>query len=280
MTPEERDELLAAYALGSLSGPEANAVEELVRSDPEAARQLAEYQEVADLVALDAPLQRADPALRARVLRAARQPERAERSERRRIPIIQALAVAALLAAFAVAVGWGVQLQGELDTLREESAALQVAVASDSRRIDVLDRELVTGGEQELRNALAQVQDTHQRSVAILADPDVSTAQLVSAQAGHGASGHCVWSAAENAGVLIAQALPPLPLGTLYEVWLDDGVNVVSAGTFLPEAEGDAQVLIEVGVAFAPRFVIVTPTQPCGADGPQPPIVLSGDFTP
>ncbi|MYB40919.1 MAG: hypothetical protein F4X76_01770 [Chloroflexi bacterium] len=277
MTSEERDGLLAAYALGSLSGPEANAVEELARSDPAAASQLAEYQEVADLIALDTPLQRADPALRARVLRAARQ---TERSRRRRVPIPQLLAIAALLAAVAVAVGWGVQLQGELDTLREESAALQVAVASDSRRIDVLDRELVSGTEQELRNALAQVKNTHQRSVAILADPDVSTAQLVSAQAGHGAGGRCVWSIAENAGVLIAQALPPLPLGTLYEVWLDDGVNVVSAGTFLPEAEGDAQLLIEVGVPFAPRFVIVAPTQPGEADGPQPPIVLSGDFTP
>ena len=277
MTSEERDGLLAAYALGSLSGPEANAVEELARSDPAAASQLAEYQEVADLIALDTPLQRADPALRARVLRAARQ---TERSSGRRVPIPQVLAIAALLAAVAVAVGWGVQLQGELDSLREESAALQVAVASDSRRIDVLDRELVSGTEQELRNALAQVKNTHQRSVAILADPDVSTAQLVSAQAGHGAGGRCVWSAAENAGVLIAQALPPLPLGTLYEVWLDDGVNVVSAGTFLPEAEGDAQLLIEVGVPFAPRFVIVAPTQPGEADGPQPPIVLSGDFTP
>lgn len=277
MTSEERDAQLAAYALGSLSGSEANAVEELARTDPAAARELAEYQEVADLIALDAPLERADPALRARVLRAARQ---TERSGRRRIPILQALAVAALLAAFAVAVGWGVQLQGELDTLREESAALQVAVASDSQRIDVLDRELVSGTEQDLRNALAQVKDTHQRSVAILADPDVSTAQLVGAQAGHGASGRCVWSAAENAGVLIAQALPPLPLGTLYEVWLDDGVNVLSAGTFLPEAGGDAQVLIEVAGPFAPRFVIVSPTQPGEADGPQPPIVLSGDFTP
>ena len=86
MTSEERDAQLAAYALGSLSGPEANAVEELARSDPAAARQLAEYQEVADLIALDAPLQRADPALRARVLRAARQADRPGR----RVPGLRA----------------------------------------------------------------------------------------------------------------------------------------------------------------------------------------------
>ena len=33
MTPEEREELLAAYALGTLSAPDAAAVEQLVRSD-------------------------------------------------------------------------------------------------------------------------------------------------------------------------------------------------------------------------------------------------------
>ncbi len=58
-------------------------------------------------------------------------------------------------------------------------------------------------------------------------------------------------------------------------------MNGVSAGTFLHVALGRrAGVLIEVGVALAPRIVIVTPTQPDGADGPQPPIVLSGDSRP
>ena len=274
MTSEERDAQLAAYALGSLSGPEANAVEELARSDPAAARQLAEYQEVADLIALDAPLQRADPALRARVLRAARQ---ADRPGRRRIPFVQTLAIAALLAAVAVAVGWGVRLQGELDSLRQESTELQVAVASDSRRIDVLDRELVAGGDQALRAELQRVRDTHEKTVAILAARDVWTAELASAEGGHGASGRCVWSAAHNSGVLIAQGLPPLPLGILYEVWLDDGEQLISAGTFLPSTDGEAQVLIELDAPFEPRSVTIATGPPGGAGSLQPPIVLGGD---
>ena len=61
MTPQEREELLAAYALGGLSSAEASTVENLARNDPGAARELAEYQEVADLIALDAPLRRPDP---------------------------------------------------------------------------------------------------------------------------------------------------------------------------------------------------------------------------
>lgn len=273
MKPEERDELLAAYALGSLSGAEATAVEELASSDPAAARALAEYQEAADLIALDAPLVQPGPLLRARVLREAR---RTEHPQRRRIPWLPTLSIAALLAAFAVAAGWGVQLQRELDTLREESTALQVAVASDSRRIDALDREVVAGGEQPLRAELNQVRKTHERTVTILADPDVWTAELTSAEAGHGAGGRFVWSTGQGSGVLVAQALPSLPLGTLYEVWLDDGERVISAGTFLPSADGAAQVLIEPGIAFEPRSVTVATAPPGGAGSLQGPIVISG----
>ena len=277
MTPQEREELLAAYALGGLSGAEASAVEDLARNDPGAARELAEYQEVADLIALDAPLRRPDPGLRERVLSTARQ---TDRSGRRPVPILQTLAIAALVAGLAVAIGWTLRLQGEVGALRDEAAALQVAVTSDSRRIDVLDRGLVAGGDQALREELSRVRDTHQRTVAILADRDVWTAELSSAEGGHGASGSCVWSATLRSGVLIAQGLPALPLGTLYEVWLDDGERVIPVGTFLPSTAGEAQVLIELDSPFEPRSVTVATAPPGGAVSLQPPIVLSGDIAP
>jgi len=41
VTPEEREELLAAYALGTLPDQEAADVEALVRADPSAATDLA-----------------------------------------------------------------------------------------------------------------------------------------------------------------------------------------------------------------------------------------------
>ena len=51
MTPEEREELLTAYALGTLSGQDAAAVEHLIRSDSAAAADLTAYHEMADLIA-------------------------------------------------------------------------------------------------------------------------------------------------------------------------------------------------------------------------------------
>ena len=144
----------------------------------------------------------------------------------------------------------------------------------------MLDRGLVAGGDQALREELNRVRDTHQRTVAILADRDVWTAELSSAEGGHGASGSCVWSATLSSGVLIAQGLPALPLGTLYEVWLDDGERVIPVGTFLPSTAGEAQVLIELDSPFEPRSVTVATAPPGGAVSLQPPIVLSGDIAP
>ena len=277
MTSEERNELLAAYALGGLSAADASAVEELARSDPAAARELAEYQEVADLIALDAPLRPADPLLRARVLRDAR---RTERAAGRRIPILRSLAVAAVVAAFALSLGWALRLQGEVDDLRQEAVALQAAGTSYSGRIDVLERRDVGASDEAIRAELSLVRETQKQFIVVLGDPDRTTAELVSAASGHGASGRCVWSASLNAGVVIARDLPPLPLGTLYEVWLDDGVRMVSAGTFLPATDGEADVLIELDEAFEPRFVTIATAPPGGAASLQPPIVLSGDFIP
>ena len=72
MTPEERETLLAGYALGSLSTPDAVDAARLVHADPSAEAELRAYHEIADLIALSVPLRRADPALRDRVLAAAR----------------------------------------------------------------------------------------------------------------------------------------------------------------------------------------------------------------
>ena len=76
MTPEEREELLVAHARGTLSAPDAVDAEQLMRSDPSAAAQFRAYREIADLIALSVPLRQADPALRERVLAAARRSRR------------------------------------------------------------------------------------------------------------------------------------------------------------------------------------------------------------
>lgn len=274
MRPEEREELLAAYALDALSGPEADEVEALVATDPEAAEQLAAYREIADLIGLEAPLRRTDPALRERMLQSA---QRMRPTPTRRLPVLRVAAIAAALAVVAIAVSWGVRLQRTIDTLQEESATLATAVAADTQRLDVIETERVgSGGDEAVRNELQTALEAHQRIIAILADPNVQEASLESTTAGRGASGRYLWSAELGAGVVIAQQLPPLPIGTVYELWLIEGFDEVSGGTFVPTPDGDAQVLIELDFEFSPFSVAITPAPVGGSEAMPTPIVLSG----
>ncbi len=104
MSPEEREELLAAHALGALPGPEAAEVEALVRRDPGAAERLAAYREIADL----------DPAVAERMLRSAR---RMRQSGRRRFLVRRAAVITASLVVVAVlGVLIGVRLGGGDDS--------------------------------------------------------------------------------------------------------------------------------------------------------------------
>lgn len=274
MRPEEREELLAAYALDALSGPEADEVEALVAGDPEAAEQLAAYREIADLIGLEAPLRRTDPALRERMLQSA---QRMRPTPTRRFPVLRVAAIAASLAVLAGAVSWGLRLQSTIDTLQEESATLATAVAADTQRLDVIETERVgSGGDEAVRTELQTALEAHQRIIAILADPNVQEASLESTTAGRGASGRYLWSAELGAGVVIAQQLPPLPIGTVYELWLIEGFDEVSGGTFVPTPDGDAQVLIELDFEFSPFSVAITPAPVGGAAAMPQPIVLSG----
>lgn len=274
MRPEEREELLAAYALDALSGPEADEVEALVATDPEAAEQLAAYREIADLIGLEAPLRRTDPALRERMLQSA---QRMRPSPSRRFPVLRVAAVAASLAVAAIAVSWGIRLQGTIDTLQEEAASLAATIAADTERLDAIETERVgSGGDEAVRSELQTALEAHQRIIAILADPNVQEASLESTTAGRGASGRYLWSAELGAGVVIAQQLPPLPIGTVYELWLIEGFDEVSGGTFVPTPEGDAQVLIELDFEFNPFSVAITPAPVGGSDAMPTPIVLSG----
>lgn len=273
MRPEEREELLAAYALDALSGPEADEVEALIRTDADAAGQLAAYREIADLIGLEAPLRRTDPALRERMLQAA---QRMRPASSRRFPVLRVAALAAALAVVAVAVSWGVRLQRAIDTLEQESALLATAVTADTQRIDAIETERVGGGDDAIRTELQVAMDAQQRIIAILADPEVQEASLESTTAGRGASGRYLWSPELGAGVVIARQLPPLPIGTVYELWLIEGFDEVSGGTFVPSPDGDAQLLIELDFEFSPFSVAITPAPVGGAATLQPPIVLSG----
>ncbi len=274
MTPEEREELLAAYALGTLSRPDAQAVEDLVQSDRGAADALRSYHEVVDLIALSVPLRRADPALRGRVMEAARR----ETRHPRRLPSRRELAGwGVAIAASVAALAWGVQLQRDLMHLEQKNAELTAVVEADAKQ---LARLVVAAGAnftgEGLRRQLEDTMEVQQVALAVTTDPQARSSTLLPTPSGHEARGRYVWSDSATAGVVVAQDLPPLPFGNVYQAWLLQGTTAVSAGLFTPNEQGDAEVVLRPNTNIEPTSIMIAVAPQGGSAGVGRPVVLVG----
>jgi hypothetical protein len=241
MRPEEREELLAGYALGTLNAPDTAEVESLVRRDRTAAEELNSYHEFVDLIALSVPLKRADPSLRGRVLKAAR----SERRRGSRIAAITRWTPAA--AALAVVAFWAASLQTTVTDLRDDTAALSAIVQAQAKQIEQLNADdLLRDRSADAAQAIVlDVRDAQRTMIGILSDPEPMTAVLDSTSSGHGATGIYTWSSIENAGMVTLQNLPPLGIGGSYVVWVEDeDSREMLTQTFVSDSDGSARELL------------------------------------
>jgi anti-sigma-K factor RskA len=275
VTPEEREELLASYALGTLSGPDAAEVEALVRADPRAAEQLASYHDFVDLIALSVPLKRADPSLRQRVLQAARR----DRRRGSRVAAITRWAPAVAAAAvLAVVAFWAASLQTTVTDLRADTAALTAILEAQTRQLnDLAADDIARDLDADKAEAFTlEVRNAQQTMIGILSDPSSVTVELTPTSAGHGASGRYYWSALEDAGMVTVWDLPPLPLGASYVVWVEDQESrQMLKQTFVSDLEGSAKELLR-GAADADPVRIYVATQ--DFEGNTGVVVLQGVF--
>lgn len=280
MRPEEREELLTAYALGTLSEPDAAVVRDLVRSDSAAAEELAEYHAIVDMIALSAPLRHADPALRSRVLQAARRERAVGQTPARRFRRRSLLPWAVSAAVVALVLAWGVALEREMQTMNANYAALTSVVEADAKRIEAL---LMMGGDlssQVLKLELDSVTADLQLALAVSTAPDQRSSVVFPTDAGHGAAGQFLWSDQLGVGWLTAHSLPPLPLGDVYQVWLGDSERLVAASTFSPDDLGRAEVVVKPQNPLRPLRIIVAVAPDGGSREIGSPTVLDGLLEP
>jgi anti-sigma-K factor RskA len=249
---ETLQDLAAAYALGALSPDEARRFEAFLAGSPEAQREVAEYREVAALLALGGPEAAPSPDLRERVLSRMRAPSArpAAAALRRRSPQWGALA-AGLVAAVGLGFGY-VQLREARD-LRGELGRTTQRLATTS--------ELLTEREATL-NAIFEP-GVQMFQLTARGDPDPGI-QLF-------------WDQQRHRAIVHGFKLKPVPEGRAYQLWfIKDGAPVPSV-TFKPEPTGHVRVeQIPVPADGEVSAAAVTVEPESGSTQPTSPILLVG----
>jgi anti-sigma-K factor RskA len=243
---ESLHDLAAAYALGALSAEEAERFERYLAESPDAQREVAEYRDVAALLALAGPEAAPGAELRERVI--ARVGGRKVRSISRRGSPVGWLAFAASML---LAVGLALRLGSTRSELEQLRASLDGATAALATREATLEAILKPGVEMYQLTASG--------------DPDPGI-QLF-------------WDRQRNRAVVNAFRLRPVEAGKAYQLWfIQDGKPVPSV-TFKPERGGTARIeQVEVPTGGDISAAAVTLEPEAGSAQPTSPILMVGSL--
>ena len=243
-------DLAAAYALGALSSEEARRFETFLAGSPEAQLEVAEYRDVAALLALGGPEAAPSADLRQRVLSQFRGP--AARPSAARRPSAPWGALAAGLVA-AVGLGFGYVQLREARGLRAELSR-------------TMERLAETSGLLAAREA----------TLKAIFEPGVQMFQLT-------ASGdpnpllQLFWDREHHRAIVRGYKLESLPQGRAYQLWfIKDGAPVPSV-VFKPDSTGRVSVeQIPVPADGEVSAAAVTVEPESGSTKPTSPILLVG----
>ena len=249
---ETPQDLAPTYALGALSPDEARRFEAFLAGSPEAQREVAEYREVAALLALGSSDAAPSPDLRDRLLSRLRTPSTSAVVGPRRRPSSPWGALAAGLIA-AVGLGFGFVQLREAQGLRAELGRALQRLSATSERLSEREATL---------NAIFEP-GVQMFQLTASGDPD----PLI----------QVFWDRERNQAVVHGLKLKSVPSGRAYQLWfIKDGAPVPSV-TFKPESGGRVRVeSIPVPADGDVSAAAVTVEPEAGSAQPTSPILLVG----
>jgi len=244
-------DLAAAYALGALSADEVRRFEAYLAGSVEAQREVAEYREVAALLALGGPESAPSPDLRERMLARMRGLTVRASGAARRSGAPWAALAAGLVAA--VGLGFGYVQRSEVRDLRAQLGNAMQQLAQTTDRLRAREATLNSIFEPGVRMF----------QLTASGDPD-PLVQLF-------------WDRQRHRAVLHGFRLDSVPEGRAYQLWfIKDGAPVPSV-TFRPEPEGHVLVeRIEVPADGDVTAAALTVEPESGSPQPTTPIRLVG----
>jgi anti-sigma-K factor RskA len=260
------------YALGALRGKEREDFEAHLATCEECSAEVRSLGAVVNALPYALPQVDPPPALRARVLAAAGDPEASARAAVTPMPAPRQswfadpgwLAAAALVVA-AVALG------AYTANVRQRVGSLETQLGEALSRLDRSEAQLA----EAVRAA-----ERAQTRLAVLTAPDLKQVSLAGQPAAPRAAGRALWSRA-NGLLFAADALPPLPAGRIYQVWFLTPGAPVSAGLVRPDQNGRVTAAFDTPAGTPePTGVAVSIEPEAGVPAPTGAIVLAGQAAP
>lgn len=281
-----RDDL-DAFALGALDRDDARRVEQHVAECADCRRLLDEAHKSAARLALSVPMTSAGPAVRARVLARAAADDAAPEATRAATRVATRAsstnrwwlaAAAVLVAALAGVSAWAAVTQRRIDDLERGRDAVRASATAQAGELAAARAQLA---DVSAANARVEAGLVAQRAMMdVMAQPDAVHTGLRGTGAATAASAQYLWSPAREAGVMIADGLPPLADGQTYQAWVVYETAWESAGTFSVDASGAGTLLVsgghhDDGALGAPTWYCVT-VEPAGGSAKRTgPMVLT-----
>ena len=259
---------LTLYAMGSLPAEEMAAVAAALRQNPQARQELARIQDALALLALSVEQQPAPSGsferLQARMSQAGRTTPSNQTAGNMTATTSEVTAIRGR-SKWAIFTPWAI------------AACLAIACSILGYKVSSLNDAL--DGESRLVSNLAAKASHAQQVLEVLNAPDAQRVTLTASKTPPAPTAHTVYLAERGALVMEASHMTPAPAGKAYELWVipADGAAPMPAGTFWPNAEGYASlVLPKLPSGIAAKGFGITMEKASGSNTPTMPILLSG----
>jgi RNA polymerase sigma-70 factor (ECF subfamily) len=120
--------------------------------------------------------------------------------------------------------------------------------------------------------------DREERAVRLVTTSELTPLRLTPATAGVPAGAHANYRGRPGVdlAVLSTELLPPPPSGSTYQAWVRHGARWTSVGTFVPAADGSAQLIAQDSVlAASPDAIQITLEPSGGSQAPTGQVILA-----
>jgi hypothetical protein len=158
-----------------------------------------------------------------------------------------ASAAAAVVLVFAFgAFAWAISLSAEVGRLREQNQEFEELSKLDAEQRDALLQ--LEGALNSARNEQKKLVTTIEEQATMLVialDPELVPSELKGTNLAPGAACDYVWSVKQAIGALTCKELRGVSFGVNYALWAVKGDKVIPVGTFVPRADGTAQLLVK-----------------------------------